>query len=167
MAQTLEEMVVTPGQISVLQQEPAPEVLWTRDQVNRLPHLSDDLFRAISRLPGNAGGDFSADFHIRGGERNEMLVLIDGLRVYEPDHLKDFQNVFSIFDSNATGSVKVASGGFTSEYSDRMSGVVEISSVVPLERQNMIGVSFEKIHFLGQGRFENGNAEWLVNARRG
>jgi outer membrane receptor protein involved in Fe transport len=166
-AETLEEMVVTPGQISVLQQEPAAEVLWTRDDVNRLPHLSDDLFRAVARLPGNANGDFSADFHIRGGERNEMLVLIDGLRVYEPYHLKDFQNVFSIFDSNATGSVKMASGGFTSEYSDRMSGVVEIASVVPLERQNMFGVSFEKLHFLGQGRFANGDAGWLVNARRG
>ena len=166
-AETLEEMTVVPSQVSLLRSELAPEVLWTRDDVNRLPHLSDDLFRAVSRLPGVAAGDFSADFHVRGGERAEMLVTIDGLRVYEPYHLKDFQNVFSIFDSNATGAVEVLSGGFTAEYGDRMSGAVEITSVVPVERRTMFGVSFEKLHFLSQGRFDRGDGGWLVSARRG
>ncbi len=164
---TLEEMTVIPSRVSLLQAEPAPEVLWTRDEVNRLPHLSDDLFRAVSRLPGVAAGDFSADFHVRGGERTELLVLIDGLRVYDPYHLKDFQNVFSIFDSNATGSVEMTSGGFTADYGDRMSGVIEIASVVPVERRTMLGVSFEKLHFLSQGRFDGGDSEWLLSARRG
>ena len=166
-ARTLEEMTVVPSRVSLLQDDPAPEVLWTRDDVNRLPHLSDDLFRAVSRLPGVATGDFSADFHVRGGERTELLVLIDGLRVYDPYHLKDFQNVFSIFDSNATGSVEMTSGGFTADHGDRMSGVIEISSAVPIERRTMVGVSFEKLHFLSEGRFEGGDSEWLVSARRG
>ncbi len=164
---TLEHMTVVPSRVSLLDDDPAPEVLWTRDEVNRLPHLSDDLFRAISRLSGVASSDFSADFHIRGGERSEVLVLIDGLRVYDPFHLKDFQNVFSIFDSNATGSVEMTSGGFTADYGDRMSGVIEISSVVPSDRRTMLGVSFEKLHFLSQGRFHGGESEWLVSARRG
>ncbi|MFQ5528330.1 MAG: TonB-dependent receptor domain-containing protein [Thermoanaerobaculia bacterium] len=164
---TLEEMVVTPGRMSLLHDAPAAGLLWSREEVSRLPHLSDDVYRAVSRLPGIASGDFSADFHVRGGERNETLVLVDGLRVYEPYHLKDFQNVFSIFDSRAIGAIEVMSGGFTAEYGDRMSGVIDISSVVPLEPRTMVGVSFEKVHLMRQGRFDGGNGEWLVNARHG
>jgi outer membrane receptor protein involved in Fe transport len=166
-SKTLEEMTVIPSSIRILDDQPTPGVLWTREEVNRLPHLSDDVFRAIQRLPGITTGDFSADFHVRGGERSEVLVLIDGLQVYDPYHLKDFQNVFSIFDSNATEAVEVMSGGFTAEYGDRMSGVVEITSAVPLGRQTMVGVSFEKFHFLSQGRLPSSGGEWLVNARRG
>ena len=166
-ASTLEEMTVIPGAVRLLDKEPTPGVLWTREEVRRLPHLSDDVFRAIQRLPGITTGDFSADFHVRGGERSEVLVLIDGLQVYEPYHLKDFQNVFSIFDSNATDAVEVMSGGFTVDYGDRMSGVVEITSTVPTDRQTMVGVSFEKFHFLSQGRLADSEVEWLVNARRG
>jgi outer membrane receptor protein involved in Fe transport len=166
-ADTLDEIVVTPGRVTLFREDPTPEVHWTRAEISRLPHLSDDLFRAVSRLPGIAAGDFSADFHVRGGERSEVLVLIDGLRVFEPFHLKDFQNVFSIFDTRATGSVEVMSGGFTAEFGDRMSSVIEISSLIPTERRTMIGVSFEKVHFADQGLLKGSGGDWLVSARRG
>jgi len=166
-ARTLEQIVVTPGQVTLLSGPPAPGVHWSREEVRRLPHLSDDLFRAISRLPGTTTGDFSADFHIRGGERSEALVLFDGLRVYEPYHLRDIQNVFSIFDTHVTAEVEVMSGGFTAEYGDRMSGVVEISSLVPTGRQTLLGVSFEKVIFASQGTLESLGGDWLFCARRG
>lgn len=164
---TFDEIEVTPSRYGLLGSETAPGALWTRRDVGRLPHLSDDLFRAISRLPGVAAGDFSADFHVRGGEKEEVLVLLDGLRVYEPYHLKDFQNVFSIFDSNAVGSVEVISGGFPAEYGDRMSGVVEIASGVPTARRTLAGVSFEKMLLLSEGPLQAGDGHWLFAARRG
>ena len=42
-----------------------------------------------------AGADISARASIRGGEPEETLVRFDGLRLYNPFHLKDFQSVFS------------------------------------------------------------------------
>lgn len=166
-AQTLEQIVVTPGQVTLLAEAPAAGTHWTRAEIGRLPHLSDDLFRAISRLSGAASTDFSADFHVRGGERSEVLVLFDGLRVYEPYHLRDIQNVFSIFDTRVTGAVETTSGGFTAEYGDRMSGVIEISSLVPLRRETLLGLTFEKLHFASQGTLPAVGGDWLVSGRRG
>jgi outer membrane cobalamin receptor len=166
-AETLEEIVVTPGQVTLLSDAPAAGTHWTRAEIGRLPHLSDDLFRAISRLSGAATGDFSADFHVRGGERSEVLVLFDGLRVYEPYHVRDIQNVFSIFDTRVTGAVETMSGGFTAEYGDSMSGVIEISSLVPTERQTLLSLTFEKVHFATQGTLPAVGGDWLVSGRRG
>ena len=67
------------------------------------------------RLPGTASGGVSSRAHIRGGEVNEVLFLFDGLRLYEPYHLKDFQAIASIVNSNAIGSIDFYSGAYPHE----------------------------------------------------
>src|SRR5688572_11947638 len=71
----LEEIVVTPSQFTILSEGPAARQFLSRDEVQRLPHFSDDLYRAIGRLPGMAAPDVSARFNLRGGDQDEVLVL--------------------------------------------------------------------------------------------
>lgn len=165
----LAEIVVHPSRFAVLSNVAVTRQGLTRAEVERLPHLSDDSFRAVRRLPGASSGDIAAPFHVRGGEADELLVLIDGLEVYEPFHLKDFQRVFSLIDSRAIGSIDFLTGGYSVKYGDRMSGVLDIRSVTPADAaQTSFGISFVNAHAVSEGRFgERGAGQWLVAARRG
>jgi hypothetical protein len=105
---------------------PAPQ----SGEVEQMPH-APTIRTGQSSGCGAAGGDYSATFNVRGGEQGELLVLLDGARLYEPFHLKDFQSVFSIIDSETVGGVDLLTGGFPVEFGDRMSGVMDIAIAPP------------------------------------
>jgi hypothetical protein len=165
----LRELVVTPSQYSLHSREAEPRQHLDRDQVQQLPHLSDDLFRIIHRLPGAAAGDFSATFGVRGGGRDEVMFILDGLQIYEPFHLRDFFHVLSIIDSEAVNEVELLTGGYPAEYGDRMSGVVNVTSTTPLGRRRSVGVSSSNARFLveGSSSVKDGSTTWMVSARQG
>jgi outer membrane receptor protein involved in Fe transport len=131
-----------------------------------MPHAADDLYRAVKRLPGAAGGDFSAKFNVRGGEQDEVLVILDGLELVEPFHLKDFQSVFSIIDAEAVGGVDFLTGGFPAEYGDRMSGVLDISVSTPAgPPTTSVGVGTMNGRLLSTGSFHGDDGQWVVSGR--
>ena len=162
----LSEIVVTPSHLRIVRDQPESRLFLSREEVNRMPHAGDDLLRALKRLPGAAGSDFSAKLNIRGGEDGEMLVLLDGLELNEPFHLKDFQSMFSTVDSDAVGGVDFLTGGFPVEYGDRMSGVMDISVDTPAgEPTTTVSVSTIQARVLSQGSFHADRGLWLVCAR--
>jgi outer membrane receptor protein involved in Fe transport len=164
----LEELVVTPGQFTLLENQPAPREFLTRQDIVQLPHLSDDVFRAIGRLPGTSGGDFSAAFNVRGGELDEIQVVVDGLELYEPFHLKDFQNLFSMIDSEAIDGIDFLTGSFPAEYGGRMSGVLDMTSATPSEElRTSFSVSLINARVMSEGSFRSNRGQWLASARRG
>jgi hypothetical protein len=127
----LSEVIVTPSHFRLLGEQPESRQFLSREEVQQMPHAADDLYRAVKRLPGAAGGDLTAKINVRGGDQDELLVILAGVELYEPFHLKDFQSVFSIIDSEAVGGVDFLTGGFPVEYGDRMSGVMDISVATP------------------------------------
>jgi outer membrane receptor protein involved in Fe transport len=162
----LHEVVVTPSHIRILKEQPEMRQFLSRQEVSQMPHAADDLYRAVKRLPGTAGGDYSASFNVRGGEQEEVLVILDGVKLYEPYHLKDFQNVFSIIDSEATGGVDFLTGGFPVEYGDRMSGVIDISTATPAGPPSAtVAVSTMNARVMSEGAFNEGRGGWLVSGR--
>jgi hypothetical protein len=162
----LREIVVT-SSVSVLREEPVSTVALDREQITELPHFGDDFFRAIAVLPGTSSGDISAQFSVRGGLANETLVRMDGMELFEPYHLKDFQGVFSIFDPEMVGGVDLVPGGFSAEYGDRMAGVLDMTSRSPSEVHGSIGISFTNAWANTGGTFADGKGRWLGSLRRG
>jgi len=162
----LDEIIITPSHFRILDDEPESRLSLTRDEVDRMPHLADDLYRAVKRLPGASGGDVSAQFHVRGGVTDEMLVLLDGVELVEPFHLKDFQSVFSTIDAEATGGVEFLTGGFPAEYGDRMSGVMSIALETPSgPSRTSLAVGTINARVSSQGTFDEGRGHWLVSGR--
>jgi outer membrane receptor protein involved in Fe transport len=179
-----------PGSVSVLLEplpEPLPEIIVTtslyniryehsgsynfldRDLTTKMPDLGDEALRAIARLPGTAGGGLSTRSHVRGGVQNEQLFLLDGLRLYEPYHMKDFHSIATIVDQNVISGIDFYSAGYQARYGDRMSGVVDISlREPPEETETELGLSFFNTSVLSRGRFGgHDRGDWLVSARRG
>jgi outer membrane cobalamin receptor len=165
----LKEVTVTPGQFSIMGSGPSVRQTLTRDDLETAP-LGEDIYRAIHRLPGISAGDFSARFTVRGGENDQVLVLMDGLELYEPFHLKDIDGgALSIIDVAAIEGVDLMTGSFPAEYGDRMSGVFNIRSTRARNGRNRtsLGVSFMNARVMSEGTFNDNRGTWLLSARRG
>jgi hypothetical protein len=162
----LDEIVVTAG-YSLLRDEPITAVQLDREQIMELPHLGDDLYRAVSILPGTSAEDFSARFNVRGGLHDEILVRLDGLELFEPFHLRDFEGVFNILDPEVIAAVDLIPGSFPAEYGDRMSGVLDMTTSRPWEGHTTLGISFSNFWAGGAGTFADDRGRWLASARRG
>jgi outer membrane receptor protein involved in Fe transport len=162
----LDEIQVT-ASVSILREQPTVAVALDREEISELPHFGDDLYRAITVLPGTSGGDFSARFAVRGGLYDETLVTLDDQELMEPFHLKDFQGVFSILDPEAIGGVELTPGGFTAKYGDRMTGVLDMVTRTPKATRAGVGISLTTAWANAGGLFSGGKGSWLVSARRG
>jgi hypothetical protein len=166
-APELAEMVVTTSRYALAYQEPQPHVFLTQADVRAMPKLADEPLRSVQRLPGATAAVLSAQANIRGGETNEVLMVLDGLPLYEPFHLKNFLAPVSLLDDRAIEAMDVSLGGFTANYGDRMSGVIDISSLtVPEERYTELGWSLFHASALSAGRFAGDRGQWLGAVRR-
>jgi outer membrane receptor protein involved in Fe transport len=165
----LAEIVVTSSLRRLEYSGPGNYSYLDRDLATRVPAAAEEAVRLPNRLPGLANGGISARSYIRGGESNETLFLLDGLRLYEPFHLKDFQAVATTVNSNAISGMDFYAGAFPARYGDRMSGVIEMYLRQPeKDMQTELALSFFNASLLSLGNFGSaGQGDWLVAARRG
>lgn len=83
-----------------------------------------DLFKAIQLFPGvQSGGEGTSGLYVRGGGPDQNLILLDGVPVYNADHLFGF---FSVFNPEAIQHVSLIKGGFPARYGGRLSSVLDI-----------------------------------------
>ncbi|MBI5445480.1 MAG: TonB-dependent receptor, partial [Deltaproteobacteria bacterium] len=162
-----QEVVVLPSRISLLSEELEGPLALGRSEILRLPHLGGDVFRALSLLPGIASNEITAQLHVRGGRRDELLVLLDGQELYEAYHLKDFDSALSLVAASTLDRLSLTTGAFPASYGDRMGGVLDLATVTPSPSLRFsLAVSFVTAQLSGSGSFgERGG--WLLSARRG
>ena len=165
----LPEIIVTSSLHRLQYVESGSHTYLERELSTRIPAAAEEAVRLTNRLPGTASGGISSRNHIRGGEVNEVLFLFDGLRLYEPYHLKDFQSVASIVNASAISGIDFYTGGYPVRYGDRMSGVMSMGLREPAKRvETELGLSFFNASALSLGRFgSTDQGDWLVAARRG
>ncbi len=165
---TEEELIVTPSRVSLLRQEPAAPVSLSRDNILALPHFGDDFFRALSLLPGVTATDASAEFHVRGGRRDETRIVLDGQELYDTFHLKEFDNALSIIAPTTLRSVDLSTGSFSAEHGDRMSGVLDMTTLTPTgSPRGRFGVGILGAELGGAGGFKEQRGSWIAQIRRG
>ena len=163
-----EEIVVRPSEWAVLQEEPVAPLSMDRDEVRALPHLGDDVFRALSLLPGVSSNDATAALTVHGGRRDEVLILLDGQELYDAFHLKDFDSALSIVPAEGLAGVSLSTGAFPASSGDRMGGVLELTTRRPAaRRRTRLGVSLLHAQLSSSGLFAAERGTWLASARRG
>lgn len=165
----LAAVTVVPGSFSFADVASATRQTLSRTDIQNAP-FGEDLFRAMNRLPGLSSGDYGAGFSIRGGRQDETLISLDGLEIYEPFHLKDFnEGALSIFNVEAIDGVELLTGGFSAHYGDKRSGVMNISSRVPrgTGSRGIAGASLSGAQAMAEGTFSDGRGSWLASGRTG
>ena len=147
----------------------APSSL-TRQQVEALPGIDEDVLRVARYLPGTATNGLSARSNVRGGRDNELAVYFDDVPLYEPFHYKDFQALLGVLDPSAVSRLDFYSGVFPAEFGDRLSGVLDISPRLPAAglSEHELGVSLLYAHALsvGERRVRDRPVKWLASVRQ-
>lgn len=95
-------------------------------QIKSVPSLfgETDVIKVLQLLPGvKAGVDGSAGMYVRGGGPDENLLLLDGVPIYNVNHLFGF---FSVFNADAIKDVTLYKGNFPARFGGRLSSVVDI-----------------------------------------
>ncbi len=95
-------------------------------QIKKVPSLlgENDLIKALQLLPGvQSGSEGSAGMYVRGGGPDQNLLLLDGIPVYNVNHMLGF---FSVFNSDAIKNVTMYKGSFPARFGGRLSSVVDI-----------------------------------------
>ena len=124
-----------------------------------------DVFRAIQILPGIVTtNDVNTHFYARGGGGDQNLILLDGMKIYNPFHVL---GIFSVFDPDIVRNAEVFTGAFPPGYGSRLSSVVSLSgrdgnvnSTVGKGEVNLLSSKLQLEGPLGD------NFTWLADARK-
>ncbi len=137
-------------------------------QIKKLPVILGEIdpLKTITLLPGiKNGGEASAGIYVRGGGPDQNLVLLDGIPVYNPNHLLGF---FSIFNGEAVKNIEVIKGGIPAEYGGRLSSVIAVDTREgnkdSIKGSGGIGLISSRVAL--EGPIIKGKSSFIVSARR-
>ncbi len=132
----MQEIVVTPGNFSIAQNQPATGQAIEKERITSLPATLDDICRVLQIMPGvSFSDDFSAHFHVRGGKQSENLILLDGIEIFDPYHLKDVGGAVGVMNLDLIDDVAILTGGFPAKYGDKLSSVVTMKNRIGVRKK--------------------------------
>lgn len=122
--------------------------------------------KAIQLMPGvQAGVDGSAGLYIRGGSPDQNLILLDGIPVYNVDHMFGF---FSVFTPEAVKKVTLFKSSFPARFGGRLSSVIDVRTndgdMQKYHGTLSIGLLTSKINL--EGPIVKGKTSFNISARR-
>ncbi len=97
------------------------------ERIRQLPRLlgEADVLKSLQMLPGVQGsGEGRAGIFVRGGDYDQNLFTLDGITLYNPEHLQGFT---SAINADLMEDVVLYKGAFPSRYGSRLSSVIDIS----------------------------------------
>ena len=137
-------------------------------QIKNLPVLlgEADIMKSLQLMPGvQSGSEGSSGLYVRGGGPDQNLILLDGVPVYNADHLFGF---FSVFNPDALSSVRLIKGGYPARYGGRLSSVLDIrmkeGNMKEFKGEVAVGTVASKITF--EGPIIKDKTSFIVSARR-
>lgn len=140
----------------------------TGREIEKMPTLfgEKDIIKALQLMPGmKMGKEGSSGLYVRGGTPGQNLMLLDGIPVYNVNHLFGF---FSVFTPEAVKSVDVYKGAFPARYGGRISSVIDVKmregNLYDTKVDLTVGNFSSKIVF--ETPLKKGNSSLLIAARR-
>ena len=124
----LKEVVVKAQRINSRESSQMSAIEIPVEQIKSVPVLfgEADIIKAIQLLPGvQSGNEGTGGMYVRGGGPDENLFLLDGIPLYNVNHLGGF---FSAFNADAVKNVTLYKGSFPSRFGGRLSSVLDVTT---------------------------------------
>ena len=124
----LKEVVVHGERINSRESAQLSAIEMPVEQLKAVPVLfgEADIMKAIQLLPGvQSGNEGTGGMYVRGGGPDENLFLLDGIPLYNVNHLGGF---FSAFNADAVKNVTLYKGSFPARFGGRLSSVLDVTT---------------------------------------
>ena len=125
-----------------------------------------DALKTLQLLPGVQNGkEGTVGLNVRGGSPDQNLILLDGVPVYNINHLFGF---LSIFNNDAIANVDFYKGGIPARYGGRLSSVIDVSMREGNKKTYNTKISLSPVasRFLFEGPIVKDKSSFLLSIRR-
>ncbi len=114
------------------------------EQLRVSPDVSGGSVESLITMQAGvtSSNEMSSQYSVRGGSYDENSVYINGIEVYRPLLISSGQQEgLSIINPDLVGSIGFSTGGFTAEYGDKMSSVLDITYRQPEALEGSLSLS--------------------------
>ncbi len=125
-----------------------------------------DMLRSLGNLPGvSFQNEGSSYFNVRGGARDQNLILLDEATIYNPSH---FLGLFTPIIPEAVKHTEVYKADFPIQYGGRLSSVIDIRTrdgdMQKFSGSGSIGLVATRMSF--EGPLKKNSSSYFVSFRR-
>ena len=123
------------------------------------------LIKGIQSLPGiKSHSDGSAFFFVRGGEKDQNLIIVDDAPIYNPSHLFGF---YSMVIPDFTKSIKIYKSDMPVSLGDRVSSIIDIRTKDGNLNKFEFGAAFNPLlsRFSIEGPVAKGKSSFFASFR--
>lgn len=125
-AQALEEVVVKGyGSRQNIESTKMSTVSLSSKTIGQIPVAlgETDVIKVLTLLPGVKTNDGGGSISVRGGSRDQNMIMLDEATVYNANHLG---NLLSVFNNDAIQNMEFYKGNIPAQYGGRLSSVIDI-----------------------------------------
>ena len=137
-------------------------------QIKAIPAIGGevDVIKALQLLPGvQSGTEGTAGIYVRGGGADENLLMMDGVPLYNVNHLFGF---FSVFNADALKNVTLYKGSFPARFGGHLSSVIDVrmndGNDSEIHGAGSIGLISSRLNL--EGPIKKGRTTFNISARR-
>ena len=164
----LQEVVVTADRINSRESSQMSAIEMPVEQLKSVPVLfgEADIVKAIQLLPGvQSGNEGTGGMYVRGGGPDENLFLLDGIPLYNVNHLGGF---FSAFNADAVKNVTLYKGSFPARFGGRLSSVLDVTTNNGNDKElhGNLSLGFISAKFNLEGPIVKEKTTFCLSARR-
>ena len=141
--------------------------IWSLEELSDLPQIlgNSDPIRYAQMLPGiQTNGEYRSGINIEGCESQHNLVSIEGVPIYNVNHLLGF---FSTFNASHYSVMSVSKGHETASLTNRLGGILDMRQKREIPDTLSGNVSVGLISSQGTIRYPLGPKTSLVLSLRG
>lgn len=166
------EVTVTSGYFEHPSDAPLSLQSLNFEEIRRAPGAREDVSRMIQNFPGvSMTQDDRNDLIVRGGSPSEVLFMIDGIEVPNPNHFGTQGSTggpISMINSEFIDNAKFYLGGFNASYGDKISGVMDINYREGIRNgiSGKVDLNFGGAGGYFEGGFDEGKGSILIGAHR-
>ena len=124
----------------------------------------EDMVKTLAGV--SSTNELSSQYNVRGGNFDENLIYVNGIEIYKPFLVGSGQQEgLSFINSRLVSNIDFSAGGFSAEYGDKLSSVLDITYKKPTITAGSLTLSLLGAEAHAEGMAFKGKMSYLIGAR--
>ena len=124
----------------------------------------EDMVKTLAGV--SSTNELSSQYNVRGGNFDENLIYVNGIEIYKPFLVGSGQQEgLSFINSRLISNIDFSAGGFSSEYGDKLSSVLDITYKKPTIPAGSVTLSLLGAEAHAEGCAFKNKVSYLVGVR--